>query len=200
MNTTTPRRMRPDHTSSGQTPASPAARWLGRCLLHLLRVTVRLSPATARCLDAGRHIVCANHVSLLDGVIVALASPAPLTFAVDTDYARRSPAARVGMACLARLGFGAVVPLDSRAPFGLRALKRRLELGDNIMVFPEGRISSNGSPLPEQGGVAWLAHATGAGIVRIRIRGAEQSRWFAKTGRSWRPAIVIEDDDDGRVE
>jgi 1-acyl-sn-glycerol-3-phosphate acyltransferase len=193
MNTTTPHRMRPDHTPTGPAPASPAARWLGRCLLRMLRVTVRLSPATAHCLDDGRYIVCANHVSLLDGVIVALASPAPLTFAVDTDFVRRSVAARLGMACLARLGFGAVVPLDARAPFGLRELRRRLEHGDNVMLFPEGRISPDGVPLSEQAGVAWLARATGAGIVRIRIRGAEQSRWFAKSGRKWRPAIVIDE-------
>lgn len=161
--------------------------------LRLLRTTVRLSPETTRCLLAGHQLVAANHVSLLDGVLVALASPVPLVFAVDTDYARRSTLARRGLAFLSRLGFGEVVPVDHAAPFGMRALRRALDAGRCVMVFPEGRISPDGWALIEQPGLEWLAVATGSDVIRLRIDGAERSRLFAKNGRHWWPSIAIAD-------
>jgi acyl-[acyl-carrier-protein]-phospholipid O-acyltransferase/long-chain-fatty-acid--[acyl-carrier-protein] ligase len=147
--------------------------------LRLLRVRASYSPASIELLRQGRAIVCANHVSLLDGVIVALASPVPLTFGVDTDFSRRSRLASRGMAALAWLGFGAVV---------LKALDR----GETVMVFPEGRISETGRPLPDQPGMAWLVRRAGAPVLRVRIRGAERSRFFAKAGKHFWPRIEVE--------
>ena len=63
---------------------------LRKTLLPVLRVKASYSAQSLEKLKHGPAIVCANHVSLLDGVIVALASPVPLTFGVDTDYSKRS--------------------------------------------------------------------------------------------------------------
>ena len=160
--------------------------------LRLLRVRASYSPASVELLRQGRVIVCANHVSLLDGVIVALASPVPLTFGVDTDFSRRSKIASRGMAALAWLGFGAVVPVDGASPFGIRALLKALDRGETVMVFPEGRISETGRPQPEQPGVTWLVRRAGAPVLRVRIRGAERSRFFAKAGREFWPRIEVD--------
>lgn len=160
--------------------------------LAALRVRVRYDPASVERLRAGPVLVCANHVSLIDGVIVALASPAPLVFGVDTEFSRRSFFARIGMAALAALGFGRIVPIDAASPFGLRALCKAIDHGESVMLFPEGRISDTGEPFPEQPGVAWLVARCSVSVLRVRILGAERSRAFAKAGTAWWPPIEIE--------
>lgn len=159
--------------------------------LRILRVQASYSPSSIELLRRGRVIVCSNHVSLLDGVIVALASPTPLTFGVDTDFSRHSLAASRGMKALSWLGFGAVVPIDTRSPFGLRSLRKALERGESVMVFPEGAISPTGQPQPDQPGVEWLSNRTRAPVLRIHIAGAERSRLFAKSGTEFWPQINI---------
>lgn len=158
-------------------------RWLAAIALRMLRTHVALSSAATATIVNGRALVCANHVSLLDGVLIAFASPAPLVFAVDPRYSRHNRLTRWGLALLSRLGFGDVVPLDMATPFGLRTLRAALERGRSVMVFPEGAISPDGLPQPEQGGLRWLVSRTGAHIVRLEIRGAETSRLFGKNGR-----------------
>jgi 1-acyl-sn-glycerol-3-phosphate acyltransferase len=43
--------------------------------------------------------------------------------------------------------------------------------GGNLGIFPEGRTTPDGSIQPARGGIAYLAYATGAAIVPVRIRG-----------------------------
>lgn len=159
--------------------------------LTVLRVDAHISFEALGRLRAGGTIVSANHVSFIDGVAIALASPVPLIFGVDVAYSRQSRFSRIGMELLVRMGFGEVVPLDADHPFGMRELKRRLSVGQSVMIFPEGRISPDGLPLPKRPGIAWLKEGTGAMIVDVRIRGAEQSRLFAKAGRRLWPRIAI---------
>jgi acyl-[acyl-carrier-protein]-phospholipid O-acyltransferase/long-chain-fatty-acid--[acyl-carrier-protein] ligase len=162
-----------------------------RCVLFALRVRTSYRKETLQALSLGPTIVCSNHVSLIDGVIVALTSPIPLTFGVDTDFSVRTKLTRNGMAALAWLGFGSVVPIDSTSPYGIRALAKALDRGESVMIFPEGRISDNGQPGDDQPGVEWLARRSGARVRRIRIAGAENSRLFAKSGRHLWPRVQI---------
>lgn len=179
-------------------PPAPSARIMRagrRCLswlvCRLFRVKVVCPASVSEVLARGGVLVSANHVSLIDGPLVALTSPVPLVFAVDTDYSRRSPAARKGMDILARLGCGAVLPLDSTAPFGVRHLVKSLRAGMSVMVFPEGQISE-GHALPEKAGFAWVIERAAPARIHVHISGAEQSRIFAKRGRHWWPRIVLE--------
>ncbi|WP_429482261.1 1-acyl-sn-glycerol-3-phosphate acyltransferase [Paraburkholderia youngii] len=164
---------------------------VSRVLLRLLRVSVVCPAEVAAALARGHTLVTAHHVSLLDGPLVALTSPAPLNFAVHTDFSRRSPIAMYGMEALSKLGCGWVVPLDAEAPFGIRSLARDLKAGANVMVFPEGAISS-GRPLPEKAGLAWVVERARPQRVHVKITGAERSRFFAKRGRAWLPRITLE--------
>ena len=156
--------------------------------LFILRVRVRYSAGSLNQLGRGKTITVANHVSLLDGPILALLSPVPMTFAVHTDYSRRSRLAVAGMNMMARMGFGSVVPLDSQSPYGMRKLLRVLDEGGNVMIFPEGGI--NGGTV--QPGLSWLMDKSGAGLVEVKITGAEKSRLFAKNGVEWMPRIGVE--------
>lgn len=168
--------------------------WISKTLLTLLRVSTSYSPLTLAQLRS-QAIVCSNHVSLLDGVIVALASPVPLAFAVDTAFSRKSKSkvAWSGMRVLAWLGYGSVVPIDSSSPFGIRSLCAALRRGESVMLFPEGCISKTGDAGPDQPGIGWLtAKHPQAAIVRIQILGAEQSQLFAKSGTRLWPSIRIE--------
>ncbi len=170
---------------------STASSVFARIILRVLRVNVVYSPKSCAAIAAGRAIVFANHVSLLDGVIVALASPGPLVFAVDTDFSRRSRVASLGLSTLARMGFGSVVPLDATAPFGMRTLKRAIDLNANVMVFPEGAISADGNAQAHKPGLEWLVAKTGATLIEVTISGAEKSRLFAKSGTRFWPPITL---------
>ncbi|ART61460.1 hypothetical protein CBP36_21060 (plasmid) [Acidovorax carolinensis] len=158
--------------------------------LRVMRVRVTYTAVACR-LRQGQSIVCSNHVSLLDGLIVALSSPVPLTFGVDTDYSKRSIVASAGMSVLAWMGYGSVVPVDDRSPFGMRSLAKALERGESVMLFPEGSISEDGAPREDRPGVAWLARRSGVPIIRIRIQGAERSSFFAKSGTELWPSIEV---------
>lgn len=164
---------------------------LSRVVLGMLRVTVERRECTARWLQDGPTIVTANHVSLVDGIMIAMASPVPLVFAVETEYSVHSPIARRGLALLSLLGYGWVIPLDSSCPLGMRRLLDALRRGRSVMLFPEGRISPNGTRLPEQPGYRWLRRRSNAHVVELAIDGAHRSRLFGKSGTAWWPRIHL---------
>lgn len=143
-------------------------------------------------LERGPCIVTCNHVSLLDGIIVALASPRPLVFPVTPLYARDHPYASRLLRWCERRGLGRVVPMDKGHFLPLRHLCRALEDGESVCIFPEGGLADGFNPLPENPGYRWLHEKTGRPIVRARIRGAERSRFFAKNGDAFRPSILLE--------
>jgi len=160
-------------------------------LAAALRTRANIAPQAREMLVRGGTILTSNHVSLLDGVLLALLSPAPLAVGVDSDWSMRSPWAARGMAMLCWLGYGWVVPLDSSTPQGMRSLARHLREGRSVLLFPEGQISPNGRPQAERPGVKWLAQRTGAKVVRASIDGAERSLIFAKAGDHLWPRIAI---------
>ncbi|MGC0153594.1 lysophospholipid acyltransferase family protein [Chromobacterium vaccinii] len=163
-----------------------------RLLLPMFRVEVTYcQPAMTPLLERSPCLVVANHVSLLDGVLIALTSPTPLAFAVDTDYSRKSRISKCCLDLLAWLGFGDVIPMDSGSPFGMRTLMRLLKDGQSVMIFPEGRISADGHPGVIQAGMKWLLTQARVPVVPISINGAERSRIFAKAGRLWWPRIQL---------
>lgn len=168
-----------------------ARRALAALVFAALDVRVKYRVRTVAALGAGPTIVQCNHVSYLDGLLIALASPVPLVFGVDTEFAERNALTRMGLRLLSWCGFGAVVPLGRARPTGLRLLLRSLEAGQSVMIFPEGAISATGAPAPAQPGLRWLAARSGCGVVRLQIEGAHLSRIFSKAGRRWRPAIRL---------
>lgn len=168
-------------------------RWLVRRIAFvLLRVDVRYTPELVRAVSWGRVIVTANHISFLDGLLFSLVSPVPLAFAVEAEFARLNRFSVNGFRVLSWMGFGTVIAVDRAAPYGMRALLRRLQCNESVMIFPEGQIPDDGCPLPDRPGVIWLASRTEAVVVRARISGAERSRFFGKLGQEWWPRIQVD--------
>ena len=165
--------------------------YLRNLLLRLFRVRVKGTCELTAQLQQGRVLIAANHVSYLDGIIVALASPFPLIFPVDTSFSSDAFFSRKLLSMFEWLGWGEVVPMDSTKPAALKTLKRRLDEGANVLIFPEGQISADGLPTQSMPGSDWLTRKTGARRVELRITGAEKSILFGKSGTELWPAISL---------
>lgn len=147
--------------------------------LTLLRVRSSISKETLHLLRTRPCIVLANHGSYIDGLLVAMTSPVPMTFAADPDYAVRHPVTSKTLQWLSRFGFGKVVPVESKSPFGARSLLLASRQGQHIMIFPEGGVRRGEEPLPAWPGAQWLIEKTGAPVVLVLVDGAEKSCIFS---------------------
>jgi len=138
----------------------------------------------------GPAIVVANHLSLLDGPMLAAFTPVPLHYAVTGDFARRQPWQFL-LDMLAATGHGSYTPLDPAKPLGMRHLHKALRDGRWVGIFPEGAISTTGRLGEIQPGVLRLAAATQATLLPVRISGAHQTV-FGKLSRQEREALAGE--------
>ncbi len=113
-------------------------------------------------------LVVANHASFLDGLVLLLASPVPLTFVASTDI-ERSPV--VG-GFLERLGC-AFVHRDEpdRTLAELTGLIGRVVAGERLAVFPEGGLAAAPGLRPFHLGAFAVASAASCPIVPVAIRG-----------------------------
>lgn len=114
----------------------------------------------------GPALICANHQSFLDPVLVGTALRRPL------NYLARETLFRFPLGPLIR-GLNAI-PLDrdGGGMSGLREALRRLHEGEAVVVFPEGTRTADGELQPLQPGVAVLARRSKAPLVPIGIDGA----------------------------
>lgn len=166
-------------------------KWLRAFLLKILRVQVMGFNEIEQQLLTGRVLVTCNHISFVDGIVLALASPVPLIFPVDRAFSVHNRVTRAVLVLFAKLGFGAYVPMDMSSPAGLRTLKRRLEAGFNVMLFPEGAISVDGQRAIEQPGANWLLQHAKARRIDFHIQGANKSYFFGKNGSHLWPQIRL---------
>lgn len=159
------------------------------------RIAFRLRvEGTDRVPRAGPAIVAANHVSALDGVVLALTTG---------SRSRRMTRFLVAAEFFRKIRFGWALRLYRQVPIrrGERdqdALDVAIETtrgGALAGIFPEGTVN----PEPQAGlsrgrkGAARIALATGAPVVPVGIWGT-QDRW-PKSGlhvrRPWRPVVAV---------
>ncbi len=160
-------------------------RIVGFALRRFFRVELR-GEVTADELK-GPLLVVANHTSFVDALLLWAFLPVQLTFAVNAHLSRRWY-----MRWVARLV--SCFPVDPTNPLALRAVVRRLEAGQAVAIFPEGRITVTGSLMKVYEGAAMVALRTGAKVLPVGIDGPQYSVFGCLRGgtvRRWRPRVRL---------
>src|SRR5262245_19873130 len=156
-------------------PMVTVGRWLLRNVLRLA-YAVRVT-GLEHYVEAGpRVLIVANHASFLDAALLAVFLPDRLTFAVNTEIAKRwwmKPLLKIVDA----------FPLNPTNPYSLKSLIRYIEQDKRAAIFPEGRITVTGSLMKIYPGPGLVADKSSAMVLPIRIDGAQYTPFSRLRGR-----------------
>lgn len=115
-----------------------------------------------------RLLIVANHESFLDGLLLGLFLPKRATFVVHTGVLKNKIFRQF-------LRLTPHLAVDPVSPLAMKQVIRRLDLGENVVIFPEGRITLTGSLMKVYDGPGFVAAKTGVRILPVRVEGAAQS-------------------------
>lgn len=118
--------------------------------------------------DEPRLLIVANHVSYLDGALLAAFLPDMPIFVINTHMARHwwvKPFIAVTRH----------VSIDPTNSHYLKTLIQHLKAGERVAVFPEGRISVTGTLMKIYEGPALAADKADAALLPVHIEGAQYS-------------------------
>jgi acyl-[acyl-carrier-protein]-phospholipid O-acyltransferase/long-chain-fatty-acid--[acyl-carrier-protein] ligase len=155
-------------------------------LLLKLAFRVRVE-GDAAALHTGRRLIVANHDSLLDGVLLGLFLPSEPTVVVSADTFKHP---------LTRFFMRAVdfAVLDPSRPLAVKGLIRRVQRGDSIAIFPQGRVTTTGGVMKVYDSAGLIAAYSGARIIPVHIAGTLYSPLSAVSRsypRRWFPRVVL---------
>ena len=121
--------------------------------------------------DRGPAILCANHLSVLDPILVPLLLDRPIVFLAKSEYFHTGPTRwlfdTLGVVPVAREGGSAVQASMDRGTDVLRA-------GGLLCLFPEGTRSPDGRLYRGKTGPIRLALRSGAPIVPVGLIGTRE--------------------------
>ena len=132
-----------------------------------------------------RAILVINHLSFLDGCLVAAFVPGDLVFAIGTDQARRFWFLKYVLD---------IFPIDPNAPMAIRDMVKAVRQGRRLAIFPEGRITLTGALMKIYDGPGMIADRAEAAIVPVRIEGLQfhkVSRLQGKLRLRWFPPVSL---------
>ncbi len=134
-----------------------------------------------------RAVVVVNHVSFLDGLLLAVFLPGKPVFAVHTTIANAwwmKPALRLFEA----------FPVDPTNPMSAKAMVKAVRENRTLVIFPEGRITVTGALMKIFDGPGMVADKSDAPIVPVRIDGAQFTRFSYLKGKvrlRWFPKVTL---------
>jgi acyl-[acyl-carrier-protein]-phospholipid O-acyltransferase/long-chain-fatty-acid--[acyl-carrier-protein] ligase len=150
-------------------------KWLVKSVLRLLyRVEVIGGENIPR--PGERAVVVVNHVSWLDGALLAAFLPGKPLFAVNTQVTKlwwMRPAQKLFRA----------FPVDPTNPMSAKAMVKAVREGNCLVIFPEGRITVTGALMKVFDGPGMVADKADAPIVPVRIDGAQYSHLSRLRGK-----------------
>ncbi len=115
----------------------------------------------------GGGLICSNHQSFLDPVLVGQACERPMNY-----LARETLFHVPGFKQL--IEFYEAIPID-RDGMGLDGIKetlKRLKRGEFVLIFPEGTRSPDGNVLPLKSGICALARRGRVPLIPVGLDGA----------------------------
>ena len=119
----------------------------------------------------GPYLIAANHHNYLDGVVLGVTVPHPISFLVMPRVWHATP-----VHPLFHRHIGSIaVDLDRPDPVALRRALETLGAGGVVGIFPEGPWSVRGQLEPGLPGVGLLALRSGAPVVPAAIRGTYEA-------------------------
>jgi len=134
-----------------------------------------------------KAVIVVNHVSFLDGALLAAFLPEKPMFAINTHMAGRWWVKPF-------LSLFEAFPMDPTKPLSTKALIKEVAKGKKCVIFPEGRITVTGGLMKVYEGPALIADKADADVLPVRIEGAEFSM-FSRLGgtarRRWFPKITL---------
>jgi acyl-[acyl-carrier-protein]-phospholipid O-acyltransferase/long-chain-fatty-acid--[acyl-carrier-protein] ligase len=132
-----------------------------------------------------------------DAPILHASMPAHTTYAIDTAMSQQwwiKPFLR----------FVDWHSIDPTRPMGMRDLINAVKSGEQLVIFPEGRLSTTGSLMKVYDGTALIADKADAVVVPVRIEGPERAKgwsylrpsqivkaWFPKTTLTILPPVKL---------
>lgn len=123
-----------------------------------------------------RAVIVGNHGSLLDPPLLAAFLPGRPMFATNTQVAKWwwvSPFLRLVDA----------FPLDPSNPYAIKSLIHEVEKDRQIVIFPEGRLSSTGSLMKIYDGPGLIADKAEAMILPVRLDGVQYTGFTRLQGK-----------------
>ncbi|WP_174254827.1 acyl-[ACP]--phospholipid O-acyltransferase [Acidisphaera sp. S103] len=150
-------------------------------LFHVTRIEGLENLAHA----GARSILVINHLSFLDGCLVAAFIPGDIVFAIDTEQARRFWFLKYILD---------VFPVDPTNPMAIRAMVKAVRDGRRLAIFPEGRITLTGALMKIYDGPGLIADRADAAIIPVRIDGLQfhkTSRMQGKLKLRWFPHVSL---------
>ena len=131
----------------------------------------------------GPFILVANHVSILDGILIHGVSSRPLRIFVAAEWVDWAP-----LRPLFRIMGAIPVDRDRRNPASFDTAVAALERGEAVALFPEGGIRLDGTLGSFRHGAARLALRTGAPVIPAVIIGSYEAQPWPR--RIPRPARI----------
>ncbi len=123
-------------------------------------------------------LIISNHESFLDGIILGAFLPIWPTYLVHSQIARQ-PHFKI------LLKFIRHVVVDTTSPLAIKTMIHLIERGEQVVIFPEGRITATGSRMKVYDGPAFVAARTGCAVIPVHLEGPARSLFGRMSGKDF---------------